>query len=77
MFIVNLEIPGSRRNHSLTSKCRFRNLKIHDVLSPRVQACVSRVLNLFPLFLDDLDKKYKNEIKWIKYNSIIYMEYNF
>ena len=32
MFISKLESPESRRNHSLTSKSRFKNPKIHQVV---------------------------------------------
>ena len=31
MFISKLESPESRGNHSLTSKCKFKNLKIHEL----------------------------------------------
>ena len=31
MFISKLESPESRGNHSLTSKCRFKNPKIHEL----------------------------------------------
>ena len=30
---------------------------------------------LFPLFLVDMDKMYRNEIEWIKNNSVTDMEY--
>ena len=63
MFVSKLECPQRRGNHSLTSRCRFKNPKIHNLknprtaLSPGVQAAF-----LSPLFLTDLDKKYRNEI---------------
>ena len=62
MFISNLESPESRGSHSLTSKCRLKNPKIHElryVLELKTPA--SPVL--FSLFLVDLDKKYRNEIE--------------
>ena len=62
MFISNLGCPEHRRNHSLTSKCIFKDPKIHelpDVLKLKTPAsCV-----LFLLFLADLDKQYRNEIE--------------
>ena len=45
MFISKLESPESRGHHSLTSKCRFKNPKIHElhyVLKLKTRAsCVS------------------------------------
>ena len=74
MFISKLEGPENRGNHSLTSKCRFRNNKIHElhyVLKLKTQP----VAFLFPLFLADVDMKYRNEIEMIKNNSVTSMEY--
>ena len=31
MFISKLESPEGKGNHSLTSKCRFKNPKIHEL----------------------------------------------
>ena len=31
MFISKLGCPEIKGNHPLTSKCRFKNLKIHDL----------------------------------------------
>ena len=65
MFIFQLGCPESRVNHSLTSKCRFKNLKIQDL--PYVLYFKPLpVAFMFPLFLADLDKKYKNEIEMDK-----------
>ena len=66
MFIFKLGCRENRGNHSLTSKCRFKNLKIHDllydVLHPSVEKmCQSR--SFFPYSWLILDKKYKNEIE--------------
>ena len=74
MFISKLGCPGRRGNHSLTSKCRFKNLKIHDrryVLDWKTRGS----LVLVSLFLADLDKKYRNEIEMNKKNCVTYMEY--
>ena len=63
MFISNLWSLKRRGNHSLTSKCRFKNPKIHElcyVLEFKTQLPGAFV---FPLFLVDLDKKYRNEIE--------------
>ena len=61
MFISNFGSPECRRNHSLTSKCIFKNPKIHElpyVLKLKTRAsCV-----VFPIFLADLDKQYRNEV---------------
>ena len=52
--------PERGGNHSLTSKCRFKNPKIHDLsLSSKALS----VAFMFPLFLADLDMKYGNEIE--------------
>ena len=67
MFISKSESPESRGNHSLTSKCRFKTAKIHELryvvywsLKP------VPVAFLFPLFLADPDTKYRNEIEMDK-----------
>ena len=74
MFISNLGSPERRRNHSLTSKCIFKNPKLHElpyVLKLKTHgSCV-----LFPLFLADLDKQYRNEIEVDKNSSVREMEY--
>ena len=65
MFIFKLGCPQRRGNHSLTSKCRFKNPEIHDlryVLDWKTRAS----LVLLSLFLADLDKKYRNEIEMKK-----------
>ena len=44
MFICKLGCPEGEKNHSLTSKCRFKNLNIHErryVLE--VKTCANRV----------------------------------
>ena len=62
MFISNLGSPERRSNHSLTFKCRFKNPKIHELpYVLKLKTCASCVL--FPLFLPDLDKQYRNEIE--------------
>ena len=62
MFISKLESAESRENHSLTSKCRFKNLKIHELCY--VMEFKTRASSvLVSLFLVDLDKKYRNEIE--------------
>ena len=63
MFISNLGSPERRRNHSLTSKCIFKKLKTRA-------SCV-----LFPLFLADVDKQYRNEIEVDKNNSVPWIEF--
>ena len=67
MFISKLESPEIGDNHCLTSKCRLKNPKIHErcyVLEYK-NPVVPRAF-LFPLFLADLDKKYRNEIEMDK-----------
>ena len=67
MFISKLGFLGSRGNYSLTSKCRFKNPKIHELCYGLEFKTRASTVFLFPLFLADLDKKYRNEIKtWIK-----------
>ena len=62
MFISNLGSPERRRNYSLTSKCIFKNPKIHEL--PHVLKLKTRASwVLVPLFLADLDKQYRNEIE--------------
>ena len=62
MFISKLGCAESRENDSLTSKCRFKNLKIHD---PRydLEVKTSPVAFMFPLSLPDLNKKHTNDIQ--------------
>ena len=62
MFISKLGYPERRGNHSLTSKCRFKNIKIHDLPYILTSKPVPGAF-VFPLFLVDLDKKYRNEIE--------------
>ena len=62
MFISELGSLERRENHFLTSKCRFKNPKIHElryVLELKTRA--SPVL--VSLFLVDLDKNYTIEMK--------------
>ena len=67
MFISKLESPKSRVNHSLTSKCRFKNPKIHELCYVlKLKTRRLPVAFLFPLFLADLGKKYRNEIEMNK-----------
>ena len=58
MLSSKVGTPESRLKHSLTSKCRFKNLTI-NVVEFKSRA----VAFMFPLFLADLDKKYGNEIE--------------
>ena len=62
MFIFNLVCPEIRGNHSLTSKCRFKN---PDFVTSWSSKPVPLEF-LFPLFLANLDKKYSNEIEMDK-----------
>ena len=65
MFISKLGCPQGRGGHLLTSKCIFKNPKIHEL--PYVLKLKSRAsCVLFPLFLADLDKKYRNETEMNK-----------
>ena len=51
MFISNLGCPECRENHSLTSKCRFKNPKIHElcnVLEFKIRAS-SVLVSLIPV----------------------------
>ena len=74
MFISKLESPESRGNHSLTSKCRFKNPQIHELCY--VMEFKTRASSvLVSVFLADLDKNYRNEIEMDKNNSVHYMEY--
>ena len=67
MLISKLESLESRGNHSLTSKCRFKNHKIHELYYVlKLKTRRVPVAFLFPLFLADLDKKYRNEIEMNK-----------
>ena len=74
MFISKLESPESRRNHSLTSKCRFKRLKSMNCVTYWSLKPVP-VAFLVSLFLAGLDTKYRNEIEMDKINSETYMEY--
>ena len=78
MFISKLGFPGSRGNYSLTSKCRFKSPKIHELCNGLEFKTRASTVFLFPLSLADLDKKYRNEkLKRIKNNGGTYMEYDF
>ena len=67
MFISKLESLESRGNHSLTSKCRFKNPNIHELCYVlKLKTRRVPVAFLFRLFLADLDKKYRNEIEMNK-----------
>ena len=74
MFISKLGCSEHRGNHSLTTKCRFKNLKIKDLPYVLYFKPV-QVAFMLPLFLADLDKKYKNKIEMDKNNSVTYMKY--
>ena len=67
MFIFKLGCQENRGYHSLTSKCRFKYFKIHDLLydalHPSVEKVCHAVAFIFPIFLADLDKKSENEIE--------------
>ena len=62
MLISKLGCSERRGNQSLTSKSRFKNLKIQDLPYVLYFKPVP-VAFMFPLFLVDLDKKYRNEIE--------------
>ena len=62
LFVSKLGCKESRGNHSLTSKCRFKNLKIHQ-LRHVLEFQTLPVVFLSSLFLADLDTKYRNEIE--------------
>ena len=62
MFISKLERPEPRRNHSLTSRCRFINLKVHKSRYV-LQLKPVPVAFQFPLFFAYFLKKYGNEIE--------------
>ena len=62
MFISKLGCPERRGNLSLTSKCRFKQLKSMTCVMSLTGKPV-RVPFSFPLFLADLDKNYINEIE--------------
>ena len=61
VFFSNLGCPERRGNHSLTSKCRFKKLKSMTCVMSFTGRPVPFPF-LFPLFLADVDKNYKNEI---------------
>ena len=74
MFISNLGSPERRGYHSLTSKCRSKNHKTDELpYVLKLKTCASCIL--FPLFLPDLDKQYRNEIEADKKNIVRQMEY--
>ena len=60
MFICKLGCPKRRGNHSISSKCRFRNPKIHT-LHYIIEFKIRTSGVFFPVFLADLEMKYKNE----------------
>ena len=62
MFISKLGFPELRGNHSLISKCRIKSYKIHD-LHYVLDFKTLPVEFMFPLFLADLYRKYRNEIE--------------
>ena len=66
MFSSTLGCPERKETNSQTSKCRFKNLKIHELLlCPGVEnPC--QLHSCFPHFLADLDKKYRNKIEMDK-----------
>ena len=73
MFISKIGCPESRGNHTLTSKCRFKNPKIdelHYSLEFKIRTRCVRVS-----LMVDLDKKYRNKIEMDKTNSVTYTEY--
>ena len=73
MFISNFGCPESRGNHSLNSKCRFKNHKIHDSACFTFLSCQLR--SCFPyswlIWTGNIEIKQKS----IKNNSVTYMEY--
>ena len=58
--------PECKGNHSLTSRCRLRKYKIYELRNASLSSNLEvetqpvSVVFLFPLFLADLDKKYRN-----------------
>ena len=65
MFIFKLRYQERQENNSLTSKCRYRTLRIHELCYlMEFKARASSVL--VSLFLADLDKNYGNEIEMDK-----------
>ena len=62
MFISKLRCPERKEHNTLTSKCRFKTPKIHE-LCYVMEFKTVRVPFLFPLSLVDLDKEYRNEIE--------------
>ena len=62
MFIFKLGCPERKENNSLPSKCRFKIPEIDElryVLKLKTRASSF----MFPLFVADLDKTYRNETK--------------
>ena len=62
MVISKLGSPESKENHSLTSRRRFKNLKIHGphyILGVKTCASCFHV----SLSLPDLNKKHRNDIE--------------
>ena len=65
MIISKFGCPERTGYYSLASKCRFKDLKIHELdYILQFKTCASRVL--FFLFLADLDKTYRNESEFDK-----------
>ena len=65
MFISKWGCSERRGNHSLTPKRRFKNLKTMTCLTFLTSKRVP-VAFIFPVFLADLEKKYKNESEFDK-----------
>ena len=65
MFISNLRSLERGGNNSLTSKSRLKNPKIHELRYVVEFKTHTRCVRV-PLFLVDLDKKYRNEIELYK-----------
>ena len=65
MFISKLGCPERKENNSLTSKCRFKTLKIDELCS--LMEFRNRASSVLISFIPaDLDKKYRNEIEMNK-----------
>ena len=66
MFLSKLGCPQRGGNHFPTSNCRIKNPKLHDLSLRRGLQNPCQFAFMFPLFLADLDKKYRNEIEMDK-----------
>ena len=65
MAISKVGCPERKGNHSLTSRCRLKKPEIYELSYVLDFKPVSAAF-LFHLLLDDLDKKYRNDIEMDK-----------